>query len=549
MPTRRKNAPTAAACSQSAQADIAAESQPGADSSAGSVSSQWALNPVQARFLACAERFSFYVGGVGAGKTFAGALRALVRALEQPGSLGLIGAPTYPMLRDATQRTFFELLEQYALSRGEDAALIKSFQKVEGHLTLANGSEILFRSLDAPDRIRGLNLAWFWLDEAPLCGYYAWQILKGRLRQPGYDLAGWATGTPHGRDGFWRDFEHAPRPHHALFRAATQENAAHLPADYISDLGLTGAFYDQEVLGLFTAFEGLVYAFTADADGNVGEAPTPSPSPASGRGEPETAGHADRHPATTSLSRSSDGAAPLSQGDTSRLRSPLPRTGEGLGVGASAFPRVIGGVDWGYTNPTAALVFGIDGDDRAWQLDEFYQRRAPLDAVVLPALCDLTARYGVETWYCGPDEPEHIAALQAALIQAGLPARALPAEDAVRPGIQTVTRLLARRDDGTRGLYVAPRCVHTIAEFGTYQYPSTDSLHATGNGSASGTPLPQTGEGLGVGVSELPLKQNDHAMDALRYALHTALGRQSSRATDTYLALYLSRGGKSSPQR
>ena len=245
MPTRRKNAPTAAACSQSAQADIAAESQPGADSSAGSVSSQWALNPVQARFLACAERFSFYVGGVGAGKTFAGALRALVRALEQPGSLGLIGAPTYPMLRDATQRTFFELLEQYALSRGEDAALIKSFQKVEGHLTLANGSEILFRSLDAPDRIRGLNLAWFWLDEAPLCGYYAWQILKGRLRQPGYDLAGWATGTPHGRDGFWRDFEHAPRPHHALFRAATQENAAHLPADYISDLGLTGAFYDQ----------------------------------------------------------------------------------------------------------------------------------------------------------------------------------------------------------------------------------------------------------------------------------------------------------------
>ncbi len=218
-------------------------------------------------------------------------------------------------------------------------------------------------------------------------------------------------------------------------------------------------------------------------------------------------------------------------------------------MGASAFPRVIGGVDWGYTNPTAALVFGIDGDDRAWQLDEFYQRRAPLDAVVLPALCDLTARYGVETWYCGPDEPEHIAALQAALIQAGLPARALPAEDAVRPGIQTVTRLLARRDDGTRGLYVAPRCVHTIAEFGTYQYPSTDSLHATGNGSASGTPLPQTGEGLGVGVSELPLKQNDHAMDALRYALHTALGRQSSRATDTYLALYLSRGGKSSPQR
>src|SRR5579871_4257621 len=251
MPTRRKNAPTAAACSQSAQADIAAESQPGADSSAGSVSSQWALNPVQARFLACAERFSFYVGGVGAGKTFAGALRAPVRALEQPGSLGLIGAPPYPMLRDATPRTFFELLEQYALSRGEDAALIKSFQKVEGHLTLANGSEILFRSLDAPDRIRGLNLAWFWLDEAPLCGYYAWQILKGRLRQQGYVTAGWATGTPHGRDGFARDFEIERKPHHVLYRASTYSNLHNLPPDYVTELGYTGAFHQQEVMGEF----------------------------------------------------------------------------------------------------------------------------------------------------------------------------------------------------------------------------------------------------------------------------------------------------------
>ena len=26
------------------------------------------------------------------------------------------------------------------------------------------------------------------------------------------------------------------------------------------------------------------------------------------------------------------------------------------------FSEVIGGVDWGYTNPTAAVVFGVDGD-------------------------------------------------------------------------------------------------------------------------------------------------------------------------------------------
>lgn len=66
--------------------------------------------PPSAALLASDSRFSFYVSGVGAGKTTAGALRALAWALDHPGSLGLIGAPTYPMLRDATQRAFFALL-------------------------------------------------------------------------------------------------------------------------------------------------------------------------------------------------------------------------------------------------------------------------------------------------------------------------------------------------------------------------------------------------------------------------------------------------------
>jgi hypothetical protein len=63
---------------------------------------QWTLNRVQWEFVACGKRFSFYVGGIGAGKTYAGAVRAVVRAVDHPGSLGLVGAPTYTMLRDAT---------------------------------------------------------------------------------------------------------------------------------------------------------------------------------------------------------------------------------------------------------------------------------------------------------------------------------------------------------------------------------------------------------------------------------------------------------------
>src|SRR5579859_3610806 len=362
---------------------------------------RWDMNDVQTAFAIAPARFSFYVGGVGAGKTTAGAIRAILRALKYPGSLGLIGAPTYPMLHDATERTFFEILPP---------GLIAAYHKSTGHLTLASGSEILFRSLDAPDSVRGLNLAWFWLDEAPLASYYAWQILKGRLRQRGVSTAAWATGTPRGRDGFWLDFEERPRPSHALFRAATHINARNLPPDYIAELGYSGAFALQEIEGLFVAFEGLVYSFDATPQGH--------------------------------------------------LRDPRPD---------AVWPEVIGGIDWGFANPTAALVFGLDGDGRAWQLDEFYQRRAGLEDVVLPAILELTRRYQVRRWYCGPDEPEHITALAAALAREGLPALALKADNAVRAGIQTITGLLAVRPDGTRGLYVAPRCVHTIAEYGSYQ--------------------------------------------------------------------------------
>ena len=58
-------------------------SQPDTD---GSASLVWTLNPVQWDFVHCASRFSFYVGGLGAGKTTAGAMRAILRAVEHPGS-------------------------------------------------------------------------------------------------------------------------------------------------------------------------------------------------------------------------------------------------------------------------------------------------------------------------------------------------------------------------------------------------------------------------------------------------------------------------------
>ena len=64
-------------------------------------------------------------------------------------------------------------------------------------------------------------------------------------------VAGWATGTPHGIDGYARDFELQRRPHHALYRASTRENARNLPPGYIEDLGYSGSFAEQEIVCVF----------------------------------------------------------------------------------------------------------------------------------------------------------------------------------------------------------------------------------------------------------------------------------------------------------
>jgi hypothetical protein len=113
----------------------------------------------------------------------------------------------------------------------------------------------------------------------------------------------------------------------------------------------------------------------------------------------------------------------------------------------------------------------------------------------------------------------------------------------VRAGIQTVTRLLERRGDGTRGLYVDPCCVHTLAEYAAYQYPP--DAGAAEHGALADALAPGM-RGLGTALSELLLKANDHALDATRYALHTHL--RASRAAATWMQTWLARRPDDSPQ-
>jgi Terminase large subunit, T4likevirus-type, N-terminal len=193
-------------------------------------------------------------------------MEALKCAYLNPGTVGLIGSPTYPLLRDTTRSTFLEVLEANRVPY--------TFNKSDNDLTLPEcGSKILFRTLMEPERLRGYNLAWFWVDELTYTKQAAWKRLVARLRhKKARHKAGIATWTPKGFDWVYTDFVSAERKsgYEAVF-AAPKENEINLVEGYYDQLrhDYDERFYAQEVEGKYlNVFSGQAY-FNFDRGANV----------------------------------------------------------------------------------------------------------------------------------------------------------------------------------------------------------------------------------------------------------------------------------------
>jgi phage terminase large subunit len=369
------------------------------------------LFPRQMRFVRDTRPYPAYVGGIGSGKSFAGAAKVVSRINRK--ELGMIAAPTYPMLRDATRRTLLEMFDLFGIPY--------DLHKSENIITIPNsGHEILCRSLDNPDTLRGPNLDYAWIDEGGLIDREGWRVVKGRVRT-GSNPQAWITTTPKGRNYLWEEWERDGTgneldPTHPLYRVRTTENY-HLPEGWAEGLGYTDEFYSQEIGGEFVAFEGLVYAgFNRAAVKSV----------------------------------DCDGW------------------------------RTILGVDIGARNPTAVVTVRVNGLGHVHIEREFYQRNLDSDGIT-DAIIDTMQSSGAEVAYADPSAKAYIDSWQ----KRGLKVK--PANNDVTRGIGIVKSALAD------GMTIDPSCVNTISEFESYVWADN--------------------------AKDQPVKQNDHALDALRYAL------------------------------
>ena len=151
------------------------------------------------------------------------------------------------------------------------------------------------------------------------------------------------------------------------------------------------------------------------------------------------------------------------------------------------FDEYIAGIDFGFTNPTAVIHIKRDGDDNYFVTEEWYKTQRTDEQVG-----EYVRSCGFNRVYPDPESPSAIEVLNSKGIAV---VEVVKNKDSIKNGIDRIRQLFKMGK-----LHIHKSCVNLISELETYSYPEK---------------RPEMNE------YENPIKENDHAIDALRYALST----------------------------
>lgn len=200
----------------------------------------------QLAFFRSEARFRAFIGGRGSGKTRAGVIEVL---RQPPNSTGMIIAPTNAMLRDGARKMLLDIARKAKILVQENIST--------GTIRLHGNRIILLRSAENPERLRGANLGWLWVDEAALVNIDTWTIAIATLREePG---RAWVTTTPRGRDWIYNLWTSGD-PDYQIIHSKTSDNQF-LPTSFIETLrkSYTEEQFRQEVAGEFVDMGGTLF--------------------------------------------------------------------------------------------------------------------------------------------------------------------------------------------------------------------------------------------------------------------------------------------------
>jgi phage terminase large subunit len=210
--------------------------------------------PHQKDFIKDESRYLLNSGGVGSGKTYSIVLKALKLITKFPGIFGLIGAQTYPLLRDTTLREFINVVP---------SEIIKSYNKSLQHFTFYNGSELIFRPFDDANKLKSLNLGFAGIEEMTDVHEDIFKMLRTRMRQKGMPGCIFGATNP-GTFGNWvyKYFIESPIVNSKVIYSISAFNKF-LPEEYLKDLETlqktNPEYYERMVMGKWGSLEGVIY--------------------------------------------------------------------------------------------------------------------------------------------------------------------------------------------------------------------------------------------------------------------------------------------------
>jgi phage terminase large subunit len=140
------------------------------------------------------------------------------------------------------------------------------------------------------------------------------------------------------------------------------------------------------------------------------------------------------------------------------------------------------GIDFGYSNPSS-VVNVIKGGNKYYVSDEWYKTQQTTEQIAQAAM-----NFSPNKCYPDPAEPDRIEILRA---------KGLYCVDVSKDTKASIDKLHEVFLQGR--IKIHPRCENLIYELETYAYPDTKD---------------------GRNAEEKPIKHNDHAIDALRYAIY-----------------------------
>jgi len=369
-----------------------------------------------------------------AGKSTVVALLGLVEALWVPATKVLLVSRS---LRQSAE--LFRIVTDFHRRLG--APLLE--RQTSEELCLSNFSRIVCLPCKE-ETIRGYScVSLLIIDEAARVPDDLYRAVRPMLAVSNGRLI--CLSTPYGKRGFFHD---------AWARGGTDWARIEVPAERIGRIspeflaaerrGLGESWFRQEYGCSFEALEGLVYP-------DFARCVVPASS-GEGRGARGEGGKED----ALLLAPRSSPLAPLQGG------------------------RRVGGIDFGFRNPFAAIWGALDRDGILWLTGEHYARQKPLSYHAQHLPRDVT-------WYADPSGATERCELRCA----GFTVR--EGDNALRPGIAAVS---ARLENGTLRV-LEGHCPNLLSEAALYRY--------------SDDPRDRQ--------AEIPVDEHNHALAALRYLI------------------------------